>query len=191
MPANIQTVHTLSDSITKEIRGRHKQAGINNPNNSKDLLIELTTKAQHGNHRSDSSTKPDNKHTADKEPIRVGRLSHKADTIGNDPPQKDKRTIVIKIANQSNHNLSGTDPGLPQQADGHTPPTKPKPAVEPPPHPIAQEPTAGDRRKQAARRERGDKAATLWSISPFLQYFFDNIILIFLEVHFINPKLIC
>ena len=191
MPANIQTVHTLSDSSTKETKGRYGKASIENPCNSKDPGIKLITKAQHGNHHSDSSTKPDNKHTAGKEPILTDRLSHKADTSRDDPPKKGKRTIVIKIANQSNHNLSGKNPGPPQQADGHTPPTKPKPAVEPPPHPIAQEPTAGDRRKQAAHRERGDKAATLWSISPFLQYFFDNIILIFLKVHFINPKLIC
>jgi hypothetical protein len=144
MPENIQTVHTQSDRSTKETKGRCKQADTDNPNSSKDLLIELITKAQHGNHRSDSSTKADNKHTADKEPIRAGRLSHKTDTNRDDPPKKGKRIIVTKIVNRSRHDHYRTDPGPPQQqVDDHTPPTKPKHAVELLPHPIAQELTAG------------------------------------------------
>ena len=46
MPENIQTDHTQSDRSTKETKGRCKQADTDNPNSSKDLLIELITKAQ-------------------------------------------------------------------------------------------------------------------------------------------------
>jgi len=139
MPENIQTVHTPSDSSTKETKGRCKQADTDNPNSSKDLLIELITKAQHGNHRSDSSTKADNKHTVNKEPIRAGRLSHKTDTNRDDPPKKGKRTIVTKIVNRSRHDHYRIGLELPQQADDHTPQIKPKPAVELLHHPITQE----------------------------------------------------